>query len=391
MNHHPTTASTYLPAALYIGAGAALNLATLLQRYNSTKPLIITDPTLLALGHIDKIKQSLEAQGLQPAIFSNTVAEPTVSSIIAGITVFKSQAYDAIIAVGGGSVIDSAKAINVMGSHGGNVQDYRVPHEQTLAGVPLIAVPTTAGTGSEATQFTVITDDKTHEKLLCRGTAYVPDAAVIDYTLTLSMPARVTADSGIDALTHAIEAYVSRRANPYSDTQALAALRLLGPNLRIAFHDGANTAAREAMMVGATLAGVAFSSSSVALVHGMSRPIGAFFAVPHGLSNAMLLPTVTQYSIPSAPQRYADCARAMGIVEASGDDLLACEALLLELNNINDDLAVPTLSDFGVDKAQYLSLCEEMANQAMASGSPGNNPVIPSIEDMKALYIKAYC
>lgn len=391
MNHHPTTASTYLPAALYTGAGAALNLATLLQRYNSTKPLIITDPTLLALGHIDKIKQSLEAHGLKPAIFADTVAEPTISSIIKGIAVFKSQNYDAIIAVGGGSVIDSAKAINVMGSHGGNVQDYRVPHEQTLAGVPLIAVPTTAGTGSEATQFTVITDDKTHEKLLCRGTAYVPDAAVIDYTLTLSMPARVTADSGIDALTHAIEAYVSRRANPYSDTQALAALRLLGPNLRIAFHDGANTAAREAMMVGATLAGVAFSSSSVALVHGMSRPIGAFFAVPHGLSNAMLLPTVTQYSIPAAPQRYADCARAMGIVEASGDDLLACEALLLELNNINADLAVPTLSDFGVDKAQYLSLCEEMANQAMTSGSPGNNPVIPSIEDMKALYIKAYC
>jgi len=202
----------------------------------------------------------------------------------------------------------------------------------------------------------------------------------------LSLPARVTADTGIDALTHGIEAYVSKKANAYSDSQALAALRLLGPNLRTVYSDGANEAAREAMMMGATLAGAAFSAASVALVHGMSRPIGAHFHVPHGMSNAMLLPSVTEFSVPSAKVRYAQCARAMGVAGEKDGDEIATQKLIDELNSLNDQCQVPTPAQFGIDKKAYFDKLELMAEQATASGSPANNPRIASIEQMVNLY-----
>ena len=183
------------------------------------------------------------------------------------------------------------------------------------SGLPIIAIPTTAGTGSEVTRFTVITDTETDEKMLIAGLGCCPTAAIVDFELTLTMPLRLTADTGIDSLTHAIEAYVSKRANPYTDGMAKNAMGLIAKNIRAACAEPQNRAAREAMMLGATTAGMAFSNASVALVHGMSRPIGAFFHVPHGLSNAMLLPEITAFSAPAALDRYADCARAMGVAE----------------------------------------------------------------------------
>ena len=247
-------------------------------------------------------------------------------------------------------------------------------------------VPTTAGTGSEVTRFTIITDETSDEKMLCVGIGFMPVAALVDYNLTLTVPPRTTADTGIDALTHAIESYVSQKANAYSDSQALAAMRLLGPNLRTSYKDGTNKQAREAMMLGSTLAGVAFSAASVALVHGMSRPIGAAFHVPHGLSNAMLLPTVTEFSIPSAPERYADCARAMGVADDRDNTESANQKLLKELYALNDELQVPTPGAFGIDRARFFELIPTMAEQALASGSPGNNPRVPSAQDIATLY-----
>jgi alcohol dehydrogenase class IV len=253
-------------------------------------------------------------------------------------------------------------------------------------GLPVIAVPTTAGTGSEVTRFTIITDETTDEKMLCVGIGFMPVAALIDYKLTISLPPRITADTGIDALTHAIEAYVSKKANPYSDSQAIAAMKLIGPNLRKAYHNGQDQSAREAMMLGSTLAGVAFSNASVALVHGMSRPIGAFFHVPHGLSNAMLLPSVTAYSMIAAAERYADCARAMGVTTIQDSNQIANQKLLIELRALNDELAVPTPEQFGIKRDEFFDVCQTMAEQALASGSPANNPIEPSISDMVAIY-----
>ncbi len=257
---------------------------------------------------------------MKARLFVDTVPEPTASSMELAAAALREGEHDCVIGFGGGSPIDTAKGAAILAIHGGRMRDYKAPWLQDIAGLPIVAIPTTAGTGSEATRFTIATDDETSEKMLCAGLAYLPLIALVDYELTFTKPPRLTADTGIDALTHAIEAYVSRRANPISDLFALAAMRAIAPNLRAACADGSNVHAREQLMFGATLAGIAFSNSSVALVHGLSRPIGAHFHVPHGLSNAMLLPTVTAFSAPAAVSRYARCALAIGAtVEGEGE------------------------------------------------------------------------
>ena len=375
-----------LPRILQVGANASEAIPDVLSSLGCSRPLIITDKMMVQLGYAGRIQDVLASKGLSADVFADTVPEPTVDSIRAGVEHARSGDYDSIIALGGGSPIDSAKAIGILAKFGGEMRDYKFPRQVSEQGLPIIAVPTTAGTGSEVTRFTIITDEQNDEKMLCVGIGFMPVAALVDYTLTLSLPARVTADTGIDALTHAIEAYVSLKANLYSDSQALAAMRLIGPNLRRAYHSGQDIAAREALMLGSTLAGVAFSAASVALVHGMSRPIGAFFHVPHGLSNAMLLPGVTAFSIPGAPKRYADCARAIGVATVEDSDDSANAKLLVELQALNDELQVPTPEGFGISRARFFELMPIMAEQALASGSPGNNPRVPSVDEMIELY-----
>ncbi|WDT87519.1 iron-containing alcohol dehydrogenase [Alteromonas sp. 009811495] len=375
-----------LPRFMHIGKGASERIVDTLTSLQCSKPLLVTDHVMVELGYAAKMAAYLAERDIHMDIFSDTVPEPTVSSIRAGVDIVREGDYDCIVALGGGSPIDSAKAIAILGKFGGQMRDYKFPKVTDDAGLPIIAVPTTAGTGSEVTRFTIITDDETSEKMLCVGRGFMPTAALVDYSLTLSLPRRVTADTGIDALTHAIEAYVSRKANLYSDAQALSAMALIAPNLRMVFADPSNERARESMMLGSTLAGIAFSNASVALVHGMSRPIGAAFHVPHGLSNAMLLPSVTAFSIPSAKVRYAQCARAMGVATQSDSDELANDKLLNELRALNLDLQVPTPADFGIDKATFMAMTTTMAEQALASGSPGNNPRIPTIDEMVELY-----
>jgi len=379
-----------LPRILQVGAGASQQAGTIVKALECQRPLIVTDKMMVQLGYVARIQESLTALGIHSDVFDDTVPEPTVSSIQAGVEMVRDGSYDSIIAIGGGSPIDSAKAISILGKYGGVMRDYKFPRIVSEPGLPIIAIPTTAGTGSEATRVTIITDETNDEKMLCVGIGFMPTAALVDYELTLSLPARTTADTGIDALTHAMEAYVSKKASLYSDTQAIAAMKLLAPNLRRAFHDGSDRDAREAMMLGSTLAGVAFSNASVALVHCMSRPIGAFYHVPHGLSNAMLLPAVTEYSIPAAPERYADCARAMGVAEVSDSDDQANAKLMTELYAINEELQVPTPEQFGISREHFFGNLEIMAEQAIGSGSPGNNPRVPSAEEIIQIYKKLW-
>jgi alcohol dehydrogenase len=265
---------------------------------------------------------------------------------------------------------------------------YKAPTDYRGIALPIIAVPTTAGSGSEATQFTVISDSDTDEKMLCPGLSFLPVAAIVDYELTMSMPPRLTADTGVDALTHAVEAYVSRKANPISDALSLAAIRLISNNIRRAYTDGSDRGAREAMMIASTQAGMSFSNSSVALVHGMSRPIGAHFHVAHGLSNAMLFPAVTAFSITGAEQRYADCARAYGFTDL--DDISAAARFVDALIELCDCLAVPTPASYGIDRQRWADLTPLMAQQALASGSPGNNPVVPTAGEIETIYAEMY-
>ena len=375
-----------LPRILEIGAGASRKIGAMVKDMNCQRPLIVTDKIMLQLGYVQRVRDDLSAMNIDSDVFDETVPEPTTRSIEAGVELVKNGQYDVIIGLGGGSPIDSAKAISILGKYGGQMRDYKFPRLVTEPGLPIIAIPTTAGTGSEATRVTVITDDTNDEKMLCVGIGFMPTVALVDYELTLSVPARTTADTGIDALTHALEAYVSKKANAFSDIQAVSAMKLLAPNLRRVFNNGQDREAREAMMLGSTLAGVAFSNASVALVHGMSRPIGAFYHVPHGLSNAMLLPAVTEYSIPAAEHRYANAARAMGIAQVSDSDASANQRLMAELYAINRELEVPTPAEFGISRSQFFTNLSIKADQALASGSPANNPRVPSADDIIEIY-----
>lgn len=384
------TATVIQPRQMLIGAGAISQLVPVLQKMGLKRPFIVTDAFMVECGNVALITKPLEQAGMAFSVFSETVPDPTSSSVDKGVEALKQHNPDCVVALGGGSPLDSAKAIAFLARYGGQMSDYKVPVVNDVAGLPMIAIPTTAGTGSEATRFTIVTDEATDEKMLCVGVAFCPEVALIDYELTLSKPRRLTADTGIDSLTHAIEAYVSARSNPFSDGLAQLAMSALARNLRTVCNDPGNRPAREAVMLAATQAGLAFSNSSVCLVHGMSRPIGAFFHVPHGLSNAMLLPAVTAFSIQAAPERYADCARFMGVASASDSNDVANQKLLTELRQLNKDLDVPTPKAYGIDKEKYFSLLPTMAEQALASGSPNNNPRVPSIDEMIALYTEIW-
>ena len=379
-----------IPPILQIGGGSFSTVAILLQRLRCERPLIVTDPFLMKSQLAAQLAAQIRSAGLSCEIFHETVADPTSAVVETGAGVFRSGGHDCLVSLGGGSPIDTAKAIGMLSANHGNVRDYRVPQPIPLPGPTHVAIPTTAGTGSEVTRFTVITDSESGEKMLLAGETLQPAAAVVDYELTLSMPPRLTADTGTDSLTHAIEAFVSRKANPFTDALALSAMKTIWRELPISFREPGNLQAREAMMLAATQAGMAFSNASVALVHGMSRPLGAHFHIPHGLSNAMLLPAVTAFSVQSAVDQYAECARAMGVAQAHDSDEEAVAQLVSALQRRNEELQVPSPKEWGVSEEQYFGLLGTMAAQALASGSPANNPRLATATEIEQLYRQAW-
>jgi alcohol dehydrogenase class IV len=378
-----------LPRLLLVGGGAFAEAPRVLADLGLKRPLIVSDTFLSEQGLADRLAEILRSADVV-RIFSGAVPDPTSGSVDAGLAFLRERDHDCIIGLGGGSSIDTAKAIAVLAVHGGPMRKFKAPFQQNAPGLPIIAIPTTAGTGSEATRFTIVTDDATGEKMLCIGYAYLPVAAIVDYELTLEKPKRLTADTGVDSLTHAIEAYVSRRGNPFADSFCRPAMEAIWRCLPVAYFEPKNRAARESMMLAATQAGIAFSNSSVALVHGMSRPIGARFHVPHGMSNAMLLPAVTSFSLPGNLSRYADCARIMGIAKRDANDAMASAALVDALRQLNLQLEVPTPEKLGIDRKQWFDAIPTMVEQAIASGSPGNNPRVPTGEEIAGLYREVY-
>jgi alcohol dehydrogenase class IV len=378
------------PAVIVNGPGAAKEVGSFAKGIGK-KALIVTDSILEQKGILSDIKNSLESAGIVYAIFDKVLKEPTMAYTDEGLKAYKDAGADFLIAVGGGSPIDAAKAIAALANNPGRkVTEFLGANKIPNPGAPLIAIPTTAGTGSEVTQFTIITDTDRDVKMLIASPHIMPKVALVDPLMTLSMPREITAGTGLDALTHAIEAYVSVKAHPLTDTLALQAIRLIGANLRQAWSNGDNLEARTNMMIGSLHAGMAFSNASVALVHGMARPIGAYFHVPHGVSNAALLPTVIEFSIPGNPRRYADIAEAMGEI-TEGLSLLDAAYLAAEaVERLNEDLKVPSLEELGVEEEKFNKLVEKMAEDAIASGSPGNNPRKATKEEIVELYRKAY-
>lgn len=384
-------ANINIPSTMIVGAGAVQHLAGCVQRFGAQRALLVTDSFLMSNGMAQRVIDHLQENNIGVSVFAEVQPDPTVQNVEAGLEVLQRSEADIIIALGGGSPIDAAKAIAVMATNAAPLSQYMGYHKIPMAGVPLIAIPTTAGTGSEVTKVTVITDSARNVKMMMLDAHLLPTAALVDYELTMTMPPGLTAHVGVDTLTHGIEAYVSRKANPITDPIALSCIQLVAQHLYSAWQQPDNHVARAAMSIAATQGGMAFSNSSVCLVHGMSRPLGALYHIPHGLSNATLLPVVTRFSISGALARYAVIARTMGYATAADADETAAEALVSGLEHLNEKLRVPRLRDcVQVERERYEASLEKMANDALASGSPQNNPVTPTVEQICTLYREAW-
>ncbi len=375
-----------LPSIIQIGCGAVLQIGAVLRKLGLKYPLIVTDKTLVKLGHVKTLTDVLDSEKIRWYIFDSTIVDPTDKCLSDAIKVFSGGSFDCVIGFGGGSSMDVAKTVSAMSVNVGHIKAYKAPTQIEKSGVPIILIPTTGGTGAELTKWAVITDTESNEKYNLSGSALVAKVAIIDWKFTLTMPPRLTADTAVDSLTHAIESYVSKKAFPFTDSIALSAMPLIAKNVLKAFNDPENCGAREALMLGAAKAGIAFSNASVGLVHGMSRPIGANFHVSHGLSNAMLLPAVTKFSVNYAKKRYAQCAIVMDWAHENDTDSIACEKLVDKLIKLNEALKVPSLRQLVDSSELYFDKLEVMAEQAIASGSPQNNPRVPSVYEIVNLY-----
>lgn len=389
MNRMP--AQFQIPSNVILGGGASLQLAAQAQKLNVHRALVVSDAYMVASGLVGQFARQLSDAGIETSIFAEVQPDPTVKNVMDGLEALRKARAELVVGLGGGSPMDAAKAIAVLATNPPPLAQYAGYHKIPTVGLPLILIPTTAGTGSEATRVAVITDTNRDLKMMILDAHLLPRVALVDFELTLTMPRHLTAHVGVDTLTHGLEAYVSKRANPLTDPIALSCIKLVTENLDTAFREPANRMAREAMMTAACQGGMAFSNSSVALVHGMSRPIGAHFHVPHGLSNAVLLPEVTRFSIPGAEARYATAARIMSLAATSDSDNEACQALLRFLDEQNQRLEVGRLCDaMKVDRSVFEAKLGVMADAALASGSPQNNPRVPSHSEIIELYQRAW-
>ncbi|EMN7730868.1 iron-containing alcohol dehydrogenase [Bacillus cereus] len=355
------------------------------------RAFIVTDTIMEKLGYVEKCIKQLNKKSITVSTYNKVDAEPTNIHVLEALSLCKEEKCDFIIGIGGGSCIDAAKAVAVLYTNGGEVEDYvQKDIEIENNPLPLIAIPTTSGTGSEVTSVAVITNKKTDVKMMMKHPSFIPKVAIIDPVLTSSLPPQITAATGIDALCHAIEAYISKVSQPLTDVLALSAIESIMKYLRIAYEDGRNMEAREAMMIASLQAGIAFSNASVTLVHGMSRPVGALFHVPHGISNAILLPTVLEFTKTSAMKRLAKIGRSLNKDLYSNSDEEVADYTLGEIKKLCFDLRIPNLKEYGIDEIEFENAISKMASDAIESGSPANNPRVPSYDEIKELYRECF-
>ncbi len=349
------------------------------------KALIVTDASMVKLNNVKKLTDVLDEIDISYEVYSDVNCEPTTSMVDAGLELYRSAGCDFLVGLGGGSPIDTMKAIGAVIGNGGDICDY-VGKKLTVPMPPNVSIPTTAGTGTEATKASVITNTKTNVKMLLNDPLLITDLAIVDPEFTVTAPPSVTAATGIDALTHAIESYISKKAFPLSDTYAISAIRRIFANLYEAYVNGQNIHARNQMAVASLEAGISFTNSSVTLVHGMSRPIGALFHVPHGLSNAMLLCRCLEHVLPGVVDRLSNLAKEIGVYEVGMSEMDAAKAFVEETKKLCAKLNIQTLAEYGIDREQFFSNLDKMATDALASGSPGNSRIPPTKEDLIAIY-----
>ena len=375
-------------ARIVSGSGSALQLADECRRLGVDRPLLVTDPGLMAIGLVQPVVDVLASEDLAPVVFDQVREDPPEATVLAAAELGRSRAVDGVIAVGGGSSMDVAKVVAVLlGGEQPLAQLYGVG--QVAGGrLPLVLVPTTAGTGSEVTPVAVITTGET-TKAGVSSPVLLPDVAVLDAGLTLGLPPAITAMTGVDAMVHAIEAYTSRhQKNPISDHLARQALDLLSRNIRIAVHDGQNLEARENMLLGACLAGQAFANAPVAAVHALAYPLGGHYHIPHGLSNSLVLPAVLEFNAPEASDLYGELAEIVTGEPIAGGAEAKTTALIEALRQLIDDVSLPaTLQLAGVDEDSLEMLAQDaMLQQRLLV----NNPRDVDYDDALAIYRAAY-
>lgn len=377
-----------IPNHTVVGTNVLGEAAPLLKKMGN-KAFIVTGRHVAVSDMMKQLTALLDENGIGCVIFDGITGEPTDTMIENGVEMLKSSGCDFIIGIGGGSPLDSAKAIAAMAVNEGSIADYN-GKEITGEILPLAAIPTTAGTGSEATKFTVITDSEKGIKMLLKGDVLVPKLAIVDSSFTVGAPKSVTSATGLDALTHAVEAYTSRKAFSMTDTLAVSAVKRIMKYLPIAYREPDNSLAREQMSIAALEAGICINNSSVTIVHGMSRPIGALFHVPHGMSNAMLLKECLSFAVSGAYEKFANLGRETGVASNSDSDETAAEKFIDSLQNICDVCEIPTLEQYGIDRDEYYSKISKMATDAVASGSPANTVKEVTVDDCIEIYKKLY-
>lgn len=377
-----------IPNHTVVGTNVLGEAAPLLKKMGN-KAFIVTGRHVAVSDMMKQLTALLDENGIGCVIFDGITGEPTDTMIEKGVEMLKYSGCDFIIGIGGGSPLDSAKAIAAMAVNEGSIADYN-GKEITGEILPLAAIPTTAGTGSEATKFTVITDSEKGIKMLLKGDVLVPKLAIVDSSFTVGAPKSVTSATGLDALTHAVEAYTSRKAFSMTDTLAVSAVKRIMKYLPIAYREPDNSLAREQMSIAALEAGICINNSSVTIVHGMSRPIGALFHVPHGMSNAMLLKECLSFAVSGAYEKFANLGRETGVASDSDSDETAAEKFIDSLQNICDVCEIPTLEQYGIDRDEYYSKISKMATDAVASGSPANTVKEVTVDDCIEIYKKLY-
>lgn len=376
-----------IPQNIKVGAGTLNLLPDLAKELGKSKAYIISGPHLNKIGMVAKCQKALKSAGMDSECFTETEGNPSTNTVAKATEAFKESKADFIVAFGGGSPLDVAKAVAVLATYGGNIVDYEGGGKVPGSIVPMIAIPTTAGTGSEVTAFSVITDHSRNYKLTVVSNYLLPMYAILDPELITTVPAGTASACGIDAMVHALEAYISKTSSPFSDIFAKEALRLIGGNLRDYVADRSNLAACEAMMVGSLFAGIAFSHARLGDVHAMSHPISAYFDVPHGVANAILLPTVVDFNMSDAdPEKYCYIYHCIS-KEQTVDTKFMPDMLAAEIRVLNHELGIPpTLSSVGVTSDKF----EQMADDAMKSGNIQVNPRFTTKNDILNLYAQAF-
>jgi alcohol dehydrogenase class IV len=383
------------PSRIVVGRDAVEQVGEYASLYGDTV-LVVATKQIFDI-HGETVVRELEDAGVEVVPFTDVRADPTVANVEDAYDLWVSEGCDAVVTLGGGSSIDVGKAVGILATNEGNIRSFGVD-EAGYGGVPnptppLIAVNTTAGTGSEATRTIVLTDTETTTKFIIVSENVVPDVAIEDPMLTLSLPKSHTAFTGIDALTHAIEAFVSVQSYSVPDDYARAAIRRIARSFPTAWANGDDIDARTDVMIGQLQAGQAFTNASVALVHGMARPLGAQLHLPHGLANGLLLPYVMEFSAIGAPGKYAEIARLFDGVDASVPDRDAAMAAATEVRELCIDIDLASYLDtFGdvPSRDEFLEIVPRMAQDALDSGSPANNPRKPTKDEIEDLFVQVY-